>query len=169
MAGTYRFSFGPWNIHEGADPFGPVTRDPFSLREKLDFAVREGFSGIQFHDDDAVDITLSLIEQNKHLKELKAMLDDMGLEAEFVAPRLWEHPLTVDGGWTSNNLESRRYAYDRSKRAVDIANALGTKRVVLWPAREGTYIREAKDSKVAAERLIFIEFKVVLVVKVYAP
>lgn len=156
MAGTYRFSFGPWNIHEGADPFGPVTRDPFSLREKLDFAVREGFSGIQFHDDDAVDITLSLIEQNKHLKELKALLDDMGLEAEFVAPRLWEHPLTVDGGWTSNNLESRRYAYDRSKRAVDIANALGTKRVVLWPAREGTYIREAKDSKVAVDR--FIEY-----------
>ena len=22
----YRFSFGPWNIHEGADPFGPAVR-----------------------------------------------------------------------------------------------------------------------------------------------
>ena len=22
----YRFSFGPWNIHEGADPFGPEVR-----------------------------------------------------------------------------------------------------------------------------------------------
>ena len=22
----YRFSFGPWNIHEGADPFGPPVR-----------------------------------------------------------------------------------------------------------------------------------------------
>ena len=26
MAGTFRFSFGPWNIHEGADPFGPEVR-----------------------------------------------------------------------------------------------------------------------------------------------
>ncbi len=26
MAGDYRFSFGPWNIHEGADPFGPPVR-----------------------------------------------------------------------------------------------------------------------------------------------
>jgi len=23
---AYRFSFGPWNIHEGADPFGPPVR-----------------------------------------------------------------------------------------------------------------------------------------------
>ena len=31
----YRFSFGPWNIHEGADPFGPAVRDSFSFDEKL--------------------------------------------------------------------------------------------------------------------------------------
>jgi xylose isomerase len=150
----YRFSFGPWNIHEGADPFGPVVRDSFSFREKLDFAVREGFSGIQFHDDDAVDITLPVAEQDKKLTELKKMLDNTGLEAEFVAPRLWEHPMTVDGGWTSNSPECRKYAYDRSKRAVDIASMLGTKKIVLWPAREGTYIREAKDPKIAADRFV---------------
>ena len=23
---TYRFTFGPWNISQGADPFGPVVR-----------------------------------------------------------------------------------------------------------------------------------------------
>ena len=26
MQGKFRFSFGPWNIHEGADPFGPEVR-----------------------------------------------------------------------------------------------------------------------------------------------
>ena len=31
----YRFSFGPWNIHEGADPFGPTVRPPLSLEAKL--------------------------------------------------------------------------------------------------------------------------------------
>lgn len=111
------------------DPFGPTVRKSFSFRQKLEFAVKEGFSGIQFHDDDAVDITLPIAEQDKELKQLKQMLDDMGLEAEFVAPRLWEHPMTVDGGWTSNSPEARKYALDRSLRTVDIANALGTKKI----------------------------------------
>ncbi len=156
MPGIYRFSFGPWNIHEGADPFGPMVRESFEFREKLEFAVKQGFTGIQFHDDDAVDITLSLAEQDKALADLKRMLDGMGLEAEFVAPRLWEHPMTVDGGWTSNCAEARKYALERSKRTIDIANAIGTRRIVLWPAREGTYIREAKDPKVAVDR--FVEY-----------
>ncbi|MFQ3549623.1 MAG: TIM barrel protein [Armatimonadota bacterium] len=156
MAGVYRFSFGPWNIHEGADPFGPTVRESFSFREKLEFAVKEGFSGIQFHDDDAVDINLSIAEQDKELKETKKILDDMGLEAEFVAPRLWEHPMTIDGGWTSNDPKAREYAFERSKRSIDIANALGTKNIVLWPAREGSYTRESKDPKVAADR--FVEY-----------
>ena len=25
-AGAYRFSFGPWNISTGSDPFGPAVR-----------------------------------------------------------------------------------------------------------------------------------------------
>ena len=37
---------------------------------------------------------------------------------------------------------------------LDIVDALETKLVVLWLAREGTYIREAKDSKVAVERIV---------------
>jgi hypothetical protein len=35
MAGEYRFSFGPWNIHEGADPFGPTVRDGVQFGKKL--------------------------------------------------------------------------------------------------------------------------------------
>jgi len=156
MSGQYKFTFGPWNIHEGADPFGPMVRESFEFREKLEIAVKNGFEGIQFHDDDAVDITLSIAEQDKKLAELKKTLDDMGLKAEFVAPRLWEHPMTVDGGWTSNCPECRKYAWERSKRAVEIANAIGTRNIVLWPAREGTYIREAKDPKVAVDQ--FVEY-----------
>ena len=43
MAGTYRFSFGPWNIHSGADPFGPVVREDFTFAEKLDYYKELGF------------------------------------------------------------------------------------------------------------------------------
>jgi len=31
----YRFSFGPWNISEGADPFGGETRKAFPHEEKF--------------------------------------------------------------------------------------------------------------------------------------
>ena len=27
---TYRFTFGPWNISTGADPFGPFVRNALS-------------------------------------------------------------------------------------------------------------------------------------------
>jgi xylose isomerase len=86
--------------------------------------------------------------------EVRKLLDAHGLAAEFVAPRLWEDARTIDGGYTSNDVVCRQYAIERSKRTIDIANALGTHLIVLWLAREGTYIREAKDSKVATERII---------------
>jgi len=156
MAGKYRFSFGPWNIHEGSDPFGPPVRDPFSFEEKLKVYGDLGFQGVQFHDDDAVPDLDDLTPRQtvRRAKELKKRLDDTGLVAEMVAPRLWEHPRTVDGAYTSNNPRDRRYAIDRSLVAVDIAKALGCDKLVLWLAREGTYIREAKNPVLAVERIV---------------
>jgi xylose isomerase len=80
-------------------------------------------------------------------------LDGEGLFVEFVAPRLWEDPRTVDGAITSNSASDRRYALDRIKRAVDIARLANCKDIVMWLAREGTYIREAKDAVTAVGRL----------------
>jgi xylose isomerase len=152
----YRFSFGPWNIHEGADPFGPEVREPFTFAEKLPMYKQLGFDAVQFHDDDAVpDVdSKSPSEVAKECAALKTKLDDAGLIAEFVAPRMWEDPKTIDGGYTSNDPAERAYAIERSLRAVDIANAIGTHDIVLWLAREGTYIREAKDAKLATERIV---------------
>ncbi|MBM4028564.1 MAG: TIM barrel protein [Planctomycetes bacterium] len=156
MAGEYRFSFGPWNIHEGADPFGPTVRRSITFARKLKMYKKLGFDGVQFHDDDAVpDMNkLGPREINKQAKEVRKALADEGLTAEFVAPRLWEDPRTIDGGYTSNSEADRAYARDRSRRCIDIAAALDSKLIVLWLAREGTYIREAKDSKVAVDRLV---------------
>ena len=155
MAGTFRFSFGPWNIHEGADPFGPQVRESISFNKKLGMYKKLGFDGVQFHDDDAVPNMNDLTPKQiiAEAKKVKAKLDEHGLTAEFVAPRLWEDPRTIDGGYTSNDSACRKYALERSLRTLDIAKALGTKNIVLWLAREGTYIREAKDSVVATERI----------------
>lgn len=156
MPGQYRFSFGPWNIHEGADPFGPPVRESFSFEEKLKVYKEFGFDGVQLHDDDAVpNLTdLGSRESIRVAEDLKKRLDDLELEAEFIAPRLWEDPRTIDGGYTSNDADQRQYAIDRSRLAADIAEALGCDRMVLWLAREGTYIRESKNPVVAVERIV---------------
>ncbi len=156
MAGQFRFSFGPWNIHEGADPFGPPVRNPIKFAEKLKLYKGLGFDGVQFHDDDAVPDLEGLTPKQTVAKagQVRKVLEGEGLTAEFVAPRLWEDPRGVDGAYTSNDPECRQWARQRSRLAADIAEALGTKLIVLWLAREGTYMREAKDSKLAVERIV---------------
>lgn len=155
MQAQYRFSFGPWNIHEGTDPFGPAVRPSLTFAEKLKLFRPLGYEGVQFHDDDAVPGVGGLdgAAVARKAAEVKAMLDGEGLVAEFVAPRLWEDERTIDGGYTSNDPACRAYAIERSLVAVDIARMLGTKLIVLWLAREGTYLREAKDSKRAVDQL----------------
>ena len=85
---------------------------------------------------------------------MRRRLADRGLVAEFVAPRLWEHPRGIDGGYTSNDPAARTWAIERSKRAVDVALALGTDLIVLWPAREGTGVRESKSPLRASAQLL---------------
>jgi xylose isomerase len=151
---TYRFTFGPWNISTGEDPFGPAARKEMAFATKIREYKKLGFDGVQFHDDDAVEADLDPSATERGAAKMKKMLDNEGLFCEFVAPRLWMHPKTVDGGFTSNNPADRRYALERSKRSIDIANALGTHNLVLWLAREGTYIREAKDPATAVGRIL---------------
>ncbi len=156
MPGTFRFSFGPWNIHEGADPFGPPVRPTVPFAEKLAQYKKLGFDGVQFHDDDAVPELneMSAAEVERAAKAMATLLDGEGLVTEIVAPRLWEDPRTIDGGYTSNNQAERQYAIDRSLQCIDIGRALNCKKIVLWLAREGTYIREAKDAGRAVELLV---------------
>jgi xylose isomerase len=156
MAGIFKFTFGPWNIHEGADPFGPKVRKTVDFDRKLKYYKELEYDAVQFHDDDAVpDLNnMSPSQIVETAKSLKNRLKDQGLASEFVAPRLWEDYKTIDGGYTANSAKDRKYAIDRSKISIDIANELETDLIVLWLAREGTYIREAKDSKVAVERLV---------------
>jgi len=152
----YRFCVGPWNFSEGRDPYGPETRPAQSFDWKLGALKELGFDGMMFHDDDAVpDIdSKSPAQVLKEAKELKKRLDGEGIVAEMVAPRLWFHPNTIDGAYTSNDAKQRRYAIDRSKQCIDIANVLGTDLIVLWLAREGTYLRESKNGRRSTDLLV---------------
>src|SRR5437870_11658993 len=72
---SYRFTFGPWNISTGADPFGPPVRDEVAFAAKIREYKKNGFDGVQFHDDDAVPADLSAAETEREAAKVKKMLD----------------------------------------------------------------------------------------------
>ena len=83
----FKFSVGPWNVHEGADAYGPATRSTISIEEKFKKFAELGFSAVQFHDDDAVPNINDYTEEEikEKARELKKTLDKYNLKAEFVA------------------------------------------------------------------------------------
>jgi len=152
----FKFSVGPWNVHTGADQYGPETRKDIPFEAKVKTFSEMGFSAIQFHDDDVVPNmnNLSDNEIKAEARKVKAILDKYGLAAEFVAPRLWMDTHTVDGGYMSTSENDREFAMWRSYRSIDIANELGTNMLVLWLAREGTLCAESKSPVWATKMLI---------------
>ena len=152
----FKYSVGPWNVHEGADSYGPATREAIPFEEKVAKFKELGFDAVQFHDDDAVPNmnNMTHTEIIEHAKGVKALLDKYGLAAEFVAPRLWMDPHTIDGGFTSNDYADREFAIWRAHRSIDIANALGADKIVLWLAREGTLCYESKSPVESTKLLI---------------
>ena len=123
---TFRFTAGPWNIHEGNETFGPGHRKSIPLEEKMKKYAEIGLAGMQFHDDDAVPDMNNMTEKQiiDYAKDVKAMLDKHGLFAEFVAPRLWFDKRTNDGGFTASRKEDREFAQWRARRSCDIASLM---------------------------------------------
>ncbi len=152
----FRYSVGPWNVHAGADSYGPATRAEITLEEKFARFKALGFDAVQFHDDDAVPNLNDLTEEEikAEARRVKGLLDKYDLKAEFVAPRLWMDPHTIDGGFTSTSEADRAFAMWRAYRSIDIARELGTDLIVLWLAREGTLCAEAKSPVTATKQLV---------------
>jgi len=156
MKHHYKFCFGPWNISEGQDPYGPATRPPQPFDWKLNQLKKIGYDAMMFHDDDVVpDIdSKSDAQIRKEARELKKRMNGEGIAAEMVAPRLWFSPMTIDGAYTSSDAKCRRYAIERSLRCLDIAKIMGTDLIVLWLAREGSYLRESKNARKCTDFLV---------------
>ena len=152
----FKFSVGPWNVHTGADSYGPETRKAIDLETKFAMFRELGFDAVQFHDDDVVPNMNDLSEDEikAEARKVKALLDKYNLKAEVVAPRLWMDPHTTDGGYTSTSREDREFAMWRSFRSIDIARELGCDLIVLWLAREGTLCAEAKSPVEATQQLV---------------
>jgi xylose isomerase len=127
--------------------FGGAVRDALDTRETIRQIAQLGFDAIQFHDDDIVpDIAdKSAAQIMRETREMKAFLDDLGLAAEFVAPRLWAPPEFRNGALTNPDATVRQRAVDRSVRCIEMAYEMGCDLVGFWFAREGTVVAENKD------------------------
>ena len=79
----YKFCFGPWNISEGQDPYGPTTRvtSPFDWKSQLK---RLGCKAMMVHEADA----LPDIEE----RSVAQLREETGVETAFVDTRLWFGP-----------------------------------------------------------------------------
>ncbi|MDD2560976.1 MAG: TIM barrel protein [Eubacteriales bacterium] len=143
----FRFTVGPWNVHEGTETFGPGIRPTIPFEEKIKRFAEIGMDGVQFHDDDAVPDMNNMSDKAiaDYARDVKALLDKHGLFAEFVAPRLWFDHHTSDGAYTASRKEDFDFAMWRTFRSIDIARALGTNKIQLWLAREGTLVAEGKN------------------------
>src|SRR5207248_9748764 len=72
--GNYRFTFGPWNISTGADPFGPPVREEVAFAAKIREYKKLGFDGVQCHDDDVCAADLSHQATVDGCRKVKKML-----------------------------------------------------------------------------------------------
>ena len=50
----FKFSVGPWNVHEGADAFRAGGQESNTFEKKAEKFKEIGFDAVQFHDDDVV-------------------------------------------------------------------------------------------------------------------
>src|ERR1700739_3964353 len=87
-ANSYRFSFGPWNISEGADPFGPPVRDPLTFMEKVTIAKKLGFDALQKQEVAAKHLANSKQTFLWLLDEVRSL--DRKLHAELIKQRDYE-------------------------------------------------------------------------------
>lgn len=147
---TFRFTAGPWNVHEGNETFGPGHRKSVPLEEKMKKYAEIGLAGMQFHDDDAVPDMNNMTEKQivDYAKDVKAMLDKYGLFAEFVAPRLWFDKRTNDGGFTASRKEDREFAQWRAAAPATSQRRSAPRRSSCgWPARARSAPRARTPSK----------------------
>jgi hypothetical protein len=90
----YKFCFGPWNISEGEDPYGPPKRPAAAFVCKLSRLKKLGFDTRMFHEDDATpDIDrCSVTQPRKEFEALRKKLAGAGVATISLGPRLWFEP-----------------------------------------------------------------------------
>lgn len=149
----HRFTFGLWTVGSiGRDPFGAPVREPLSPVELVHLLAEVGAYGVNFHDDDLVPFGSSAAERDRIVREFKQALQATGLVVPMATTNLFGHPIFKDGAFTSNDPKVRKFALQKTMRAIDLGVELGAKIYVFWGGREGVETDAAKDPLLGLQR-----------------
>jgi xylose isomerase len=146
----HHFTFGLWTVgNVGRDPFGDAVRAPIPAPRIVEKLAALGAYGVNLHDDDLVPRDASVAERDRIVREFAAALSRTGLRVPMATTNLFSDPVFRDGAFTSNDARVRRYALQKTMRAMDLGVELGASTYVFWGGREGTETNAAKDPREA--------------------
>jgi xylose isomerase len=149
----HRFTFGLWTVgHRGGDPFGDTTRPGLEPAETVRRLADLGAHGVCFHDNDLIPLGASEDEARDIKGRFRRALDETGMQVTMATTNLFFHPAFKDGAFTSNDREVRRFALQKTLRAIELGLELGAPIFVLWGGREGVEADAAKPARDALER-----------------
>jgi xylose isomerase len=149
----HRFTFGLWTVgHKGGDPFGDATRPGLEPDETVRRLAALGAHGVCFHDNDLVPLGASEEEAREIKGRFRRALDETGMQVTMATTNLFFHPAFKDGAFTSNDREVRRFALQKTLRAIELGMELGAPIFVFWGGREGVEADAAKPARDALER-----------------
>jgi xylose isomerase len=149
----HRFTFGLWTVgHRGNDPFGDPTRPGFEPAESVRRLADLGAHGVCLHDNDLVPLGAGDDEAREFKGRFRQALDDTGMQVTMATSNLFFHPVFKDGAFTANDREVRRFALQKTLRAIELGMELGAPTFVFWGGREGVEADAAKPAADALER-----------------
>jgi xylose isomerase len=146
----HHFTFGLWTVgNVGRDPFGDPVRATLAPPRIVERLAELGAYGVNFHDNDLVPRDASPSEAKRIVAEFKRALADTGMRVPMATTNLFGDPVFRDGAFTSNDASVRRYALQKTMRAIDLGVDLGAETYVFWGGREGADTNAGKDPQEA--------------------
>ena len=148
-----KFTFGLWTVgNRGRDPFGDFVRPPLDPVRAVHRLAEIGAWGVNFHDNDLVPIDATAAERDRIVRAFRAALDATGITVPMATTNLFTDPVFKDGAFTSHDVRVRRYAVQKTMRAMDLGVELGARTYVFWGGREGAEVDAGKDPVEAIKR-----------------
>src|SRR6266700_463919 len=150
----HKFSFGLWTVGNiGRDPFGEPVRAVLPPADLVRLLAEVGAWGVNLHDNDLVPIDATPAQRDCIVREFKKACASSGICVPMTTVNLFTDPVFRDGAFTSNDVDVRSYAIQKTMRAMDIGVELGAKIFVLWGGREGTETDACRRPDEAIKRL----------------
>jgi xylose isomerase len=149
----HKFTFGLWTVGStGRDPFGDPVREKLSPVELVHLLAEVGAYGVNFHDNDLVPFDATPAERDQIVRDFKRALKDTDLVVPMATTNLFGHPVFKDGAFTANDPKVRKFALQKTLRAIDLGVELGAHVYVFWGGREGIEADATKDPLVSLKR-----------------